>query len=204
MSLVMTFATNDYVVMSGDYRRVMVDNRNIYFDDCPKVFPVNKKVLYGFTGDSDVHDYVRVHLKVKDNETVQAVVRKARKLIRAIRTPDIYYSMQFAGISDSGKHEIINISHRDNFKSERTTIPKDGIKWIYAFANEDPEELIQKEFESLSNHSSDSLINMAAKVNKAVGEKDNDVSEECTVLRLEQGEIKMFESVPKVIDTDNV
>lgn len=204
MSLVITYATNDYVVMSGDYRRVKVADENIYFDDSPKIFIVNEKVLCGMTGDIDVQKYLRANLKVNPKETVQSVAKKIKKAIKTIKHPDIYFGTHVTGISDTGKYEIITLSHRDNFKLNRTIVPKDGIRWIISFANEDPEEMIQKEFDSLEDYKSDSMIKLATKINAMIGEADMAVSPECDVLCLEDGNIKISEGSRQVIGAANV
>lgn len=192
MSLVITYATNDYVVMSGDYRCVNVHDENIYFDDSPKAFRVNEKVLCGMTGDVNVKDYLRDTLTVNPKETVQSVAKKIRKAIKTKGFPNIYFGAHIAGISDSGKYEIIILSHRDNFKLNRTIIPKGGIQWMISHAAEDPEEMIQKEINSLEDYSSDSIVKLAAKINATIGAIDKAVSPECDIYCLENGNTKMF------------
>ena len=95
MSLVMTFAMQDFVVMSGDYRRTRVVDESEYYDDTPKVFQINQQVLCGFTGDVDVTTLLRKELEdVNPKATIEAVARKVRKTVS--RLQDAYQVITIA------------------------------------------------------------------------------------------------------------
>lgn len=183
MSLVMAFATEDFTVMSGDIRRVYVEDDSIYFDDCPKVFSINSRVLGGFTGDYDVTIHLRNAItKVNDNATVEAVARFIKKELVKMDKSDIQQTVILAGISDSGKIVIFNISWHNDFKIIKTK-PKPGeIKWEYAFPFVDPGEYIQSKFGELNDCNPDNIAAMAKAVNENVSDTDNYVSKQCNIL----------------------
>jgi hypothetical protein len=184
MSLVMTFATEDFAVISGDFRRTHIKSDDIYFDDTPKVFKLNSNVLGGFSGDCDVTHYLLQELKeLSDKATVEATARFIRRRLKG----DIQQSVILTGLSDSGKITIMEVSHHHNFKPVKVRINPGEIKWHYAFPYVDPGEYIEEQFGQLTECNRETIAALANQVNVKCSESDVRVSENCSVLSIARG-----------------
>jgi len=183
MSLVITFATNDFAVIAGDLRRTHIEDDNVHFDDTPKAYKVNSQVLAGFTGDCDVSKYLINELKsLGDRATIEAAARKIKQLLKKFPREDIYQTIILNGVSDSGKMALIKLTHRSKFRIERISIPTGEIKWLYAYSYEDPNPFIMEKYETIEDCNIESIINLAKTVIEKVSETDIRVSKQCDVL----------------------
>jgi len=185
MSLVMAFATEDFAVISGDFRRTHIADDNIFYDDTPKAFTVNSRVLVGFTGDCDISNHLIQRLKaLGENSTVEAVARFIRKILKSIQRLDIHQTVILTGISDSGKIVILQMSHRDKFKVQKVIVKPGEIKWLYAYSYVDPEGDIQSLYGQLTDCDSETIRDLTKKVNANVSLKDPRVSSECETMTI--------------------
>ena len=183
MTLIISVAYKDFVLVLGDRRQTHIENEDIYFDDMNKIFQVNDKVLLGYAGDVWVIDYLKSVLTVTSKETVQSVARKIRKIIRSIKK-DMYFTVHIAGVSDSGKNELILITHRDGFKLNRIVVPNDEIRWLVSGPNIDAESMFAERYENLNEVNIDTIRSLAIQINQEVAEKDKTVSATCDVLHI--------------------
>ncbi|CAM5433979.1 hypothetical protein SAFG77S_08051 [Streptomyces afghaniensis] len=184
MSLVMTFAMQDFVVMTGDYRRTRVVDEGEYYDDTPKVIQLSPKVLCGFTGDLDITKSLRKELEgLNPKATIEAVARKVRKVATGYK--DAYQTVTIAGKSDSGKMAIIQVSHHNNFRIEKIPVDKGRIEWRFSFGNIDPTEYANEHLSKLTECTPVTIAQLAKGVSEKVSEVDSLVSERCDVLILE-------------------
>jgi hypothetical protein len=187
MSLVMAFATENFAVLSGDFRRTNIDDDNIHYDDTQKVFKINSKVLGGFTGDCDVSFYLQHALRnISDNATVEAVARFVKKELITIKRENLQQTVILTGISDSGKIIIMQISHHENFKIIKIKVPQNEIKWQYSISYVDPGPYIESLFEEIEDCTPANIAALAKVVNEKVGETDIRVSKPCRILSLEK------------------
>lgn len=185
MSLVMAFATDNFAVMSGDFRMTSIEDDNIYFDNMPKVFQINSRVLCGFTGDCDVSRYlIKTLQKINDHSTVEAVTRFIKKELTSIDREDLQQTVILTGISDSGKIVILKISHHEGFKIEKIKVPPGEIKWQYTVSYVDPEPYIESLFGEIEDCTPENIAAMAKAVNEKVNETDIRVSKQCKILSL--------------------
>lgn len=187
MSLIMAFVTEDFAVISGDLRRSKVSNVEIFYDDTRKVFQLNKRILAGFSGDCNVMEYVKEELtSLSNNATVEAAVRLIRSRIRKVvaKREDAQLTVLLAGIGDSGKMTLMEISHFNGFKPQKIDVQPGEIKWHFSYGYIYPEDLVKKRFSELEVVSAESVANMTREVNEEISEKDTLVSRGCDVLGL--------------------
>lgn len=187
MSLIMAFVTEDFAVMSGDLRRTKVSNEDIFYDDTRKVFQLNERILSGFSGDCDVMEYVKEELaSLSDKSTVEAAVRLIRSRMRKViaKREDAQLTVLLAGIGDTGKMTLMEISHFSGFKPQKIDVQPGEIKWRFSIGNESPEELVKDRFSKLEAVNAESVANMARDINEEISEKDALVSRQCDVLAL--------------------
>lgn len=189
MSLVMVFATQDFVVVSGDLRMTHVEDDSIYYDVYPKAFQINQNVLAGFTGDVKVTNELREELKdIEKTNRLEAVTEHVAKLLSE-KWPDAYQTVHLAGISNDGNCKIAILTHRNKFKPEYVTVGPNEIKWQVALAYVDPRPLIDKNYYELleSDHevNAESITKLAKIINEEVSESDVRVSRDCVVVSLE-------------------
>jgi len=183
MSLVMTFAMQDFVVMSGDYRRTRVVDEGEYYDDTPKVFQISPQVLCGFTGDVDVTTLLRKELEgINPKATIEAVARKVRKAVSGLQ--DAYQVITIAGKSDAGKMAIIQVSHRNDFRIEKVRLEKGQLEWRFCIAYEDPTEFVRERVMQLTEFNAESISQLAKEASEKISESDALVSKECDVLSI--------------------
>jgi hypothetical protein len=181
VSLVMAFATEDFAVMSGDFRRTHIKSDEIYFDDTPKIFKLNSNVLGGFSGDLNVtHDLLQELKGLSEKATVEAAARFIKRRLKG----DIQQSVILTGISDSGKITIVEVSHLNNFKPVKVQINSGEIKWHYCFPYVDPEPFIEEIFGQLTDCNRESIAALAHEVNVKCSESDVRVSEKCSILSI--------------------
>lgn len=186
MSLVMTFAMQDFVVMSGDNRRTWVVDEGEYYDDTPKVFQISPQVLCGFTGDVDVTTLLRKELEgVNPKATIEAVARKIRKAVSGIQ--DGYQTVSIAGRSDTGKMSIIQLTHRNNFRIEKVRLEKGQLEWRFCIAYENPTEFVRERVLQLTEFNAESISQLAREASEKISETDALVSKKCDVLSIELG-----------------
>jgi hypothetical protein len=184
----MAFATEDFAVISGDFRRTHIKSDAIYFDDTPKVFKLNSNVLAGFSGDCDVTRDLLQELKgLSENATVEASARFIRGKLKNHAKKDIYLSVILTGLSDSGKMTIVEVSHQHNFKPVKVPIPPGEIKWHYAFPYVDPAEYIEEKFGELTECNPETIAALAHGVNVNCSGLDVRVSEKCSVFSIAKG-----------------
>lgn len=189
MSLVMVFATQEFVVLSGDLRMTSVKDDSVYYDVYPKAFQINQNVLAGFTGDVKVTNDLRGELKdIEKTDQLEAVTEHVAKLLSE-KWPDAYQTVHLAGISNDGNCKIAKIEHRNEFKPEYVTIGSKEIKWEVALAYIDPIPLIDKHYyellESDDEINAESIAKLAKKVNEEVSESDVRVSKDCVIVALD-------------------
>jgi hypothetical protein len=185
MSLVMAFATENFAIMSGDFRRTHIEDDKIHFDDCQKVFKINSRVLGGFTGDCDVSINLLQALKsIKDHSTVEAVARFIKKELNSIDRADLQQTVILTGISDSGKIVIFNISHHNQFKVKKIKPNSGEIKWEYAFPFVDPGPFIESLYQELEDCIPENIASLAEKVNEKASEMDIRVSKQCRIFSI--------------------
>ncbi|MDF2788589.1 MAG: hypothetical protein K0S80_1687 [Neobacillus sp.] len=181
----MAFATENFAVISGDFRRTHIDDENIYYDDTLKVFSINPGVLGGFTGDCDVSKYLIHELKsISDKATVEAVSRFIKKKLKCITRKDMHQTVILTGASDSGKMAILKITHRDGFKVGKIIVKPNEIKWLYAFPSVDPGEYIDEYYDQITDCNYKTISELAEKVNKKASETDNCVSSGCKIISI--------------------
>lgn len=188
MSLVMVFATQEFVVLSGDLRMTSVKDDSIYYDVYPKAFQINQNVLAGFTGDVKVTNELREELKdVEKTNRLEEVTEHVEKLLSE-KWPDAYQTVHLAGISNDGNCKIAILTHRNKFKTEYVTVGPNEIKWQVALAYVDPRPLIDTHYNELMESDDDinaeSIAKLAKKVNEEVSENDVRVSKDCVVVVL--------------------
>ncbi|MBO1005773.1 hypothetical protein [Pseudogracilibacillus auburnensis] len=182
MSLVMAFATEDFAVLSGDLRRTYINDDNEFYDDTPKSFIINSRVLGGLSGDCDISMFLLDKLKqVGEKANIESVARLIRKELRSLKLPDIQQTVILSGLSDNGKVGIIELKHQNKFKIEKIKVPSGEIKWLYAFPYVDPGEIINDYFQSLDEVTIESISELAKLVNEKVSEYDIRVSTECVI-----------------------
>lgn len=181
MSLVMAFATEDFAIMSGDLRRTHIKSDAVFFDDTPKVFRVNKRVLVGFSGDCYATKQVMKGLtEIGSDSSVQAVARLIRKHI----PENAYLFVQLAGFGDGGKMVLAEMSHDTNWRIVKTDIPSGEIRWLHSVAHVNPKPIIEEHYGQLQDVDAEIIANMAREVNEKISETDARVSRECDVLGL--------------------
>ena len=183
MSLVMSIFTEDFIVMSGDQRRIHVEDESIFFDDTPKVFKINERVLVGLAGDVSASSWLSKVMKVKPRSSLDYVAKHIAKKYRELKDkqPDVYASAQIAGVGDNGKVKFAYLSHEDNFKVRYVIPPPGEIKWQYSFHKVNPGELIGKLYKDVEEVSPESIGNLLSKVNTEIGKSDVGVSEMCDI-----------------------
>jgi hypothetical protein len=187
MSLAIVFATSDYSVAAGDFRRVNVNKPDEYYDDTPKLFKVNANVNAAITGDCDFATAVIRTLKdrkVSDKATLEAVTRLIRRCIREHRKPETYASFLLTGKRDNGRTGIVKLTHENDFKPEVTNVKPGEIKWEILYANYDPSEWVSSEVAKLSEASEvsvDSVKGLCGKLFEYVSDKDEYVSRKHSV-----------------------
>ncbi|MCC2250383.1 hypothetical protein JUJ52_10440 [Virgibacillus sp. AGTR] len=185
MSLVMTIAMHDFVVMSSDLRAVHVEDEQIKKEGVRKVFRFNEKVVYGLTGDLDVFDDLNTHLSEHKSEkaNVQAVSRIIRKYLRK-RLDDnseIQLRAHIAGIGDGNKVTIIELNHDDNYKQHKTLPGPEDAYWRTMYCRVPPMPKIEERFGELNDCTPESISALLREVNAEVAQEDGSVSEECEV-----------------------
>jgi hypothetical protein len=185
MSLVMAFATENFAVISGDFRRTNIDDDNIYYDDMPKVFRINSCVLGGFTGDCDVSGYLIQKLKkISGTATVEAAARFIKKELKSIEREDMHQTVILTGLSDSGKIVILKMTHREGFKIGKTIVSPGEIKWQYTVSYVDPGEYIESMFSEIDDCTAENIAAMAKTINEKVSETDIRVSKQSKILSI--------------------
>lgn len=184
MSLVMVIATENFIVMSGDYRRTYISDESVVFDDTPKVFSISNHVLIGLTGDIGPSKQILQLVKgtLDEDTSVEGAARFIKKHLKQIVTKDTQQTIHIAGKARNGEPAIIVMTHRNSFKLDRTDIPKNHIKWSATFSFEDPIPLIEKGIAELESITTYSVASLVKKVNEYIGERDPRVSRKCDVL----------------------
>jgi hypothetical protein len=183
VSLVMSIFTEDFIVMSGDHRRIHVEDESNFFDDTPKIFKVNDRVLIGLAGDVSASIWLSKVMKVKSRSSMDYVTKHISKMYRKLqeKQPDVYASAHISGIGDSGKVKYASLSHEDNFKAHYI-IPAPGeIKWQYSFHKVNPGELIECLYEDIKEVSPETIGKLLSEVNSEVGKNDVGVSKVCDI-----------------------
>lgn len=178
MSLVIAYATEHFTVMSGDFRRINIENNDEYYDDTPKIQKVNKGIVLGLTGDCtlslSLSDYV------KNNSFNDLRLEEVAELVSTWLNVNSKEGSQQTVIL-AGCNELVTISHENKFSPIFERPQKNGIIWRMAFANVNPEPLILKELNNIKKLTSKSIRNLAKKVNKQVAKEDTFVSERCSL-----------------------
>jgi len=186
MSLVIAYLTPDFSVMSGDIRRVHVEDHDIYFDDSPKVFKINSKVSIGMTGDRKVTLDLIDHLKNKDLRkcTINAVSRICRKWLLENSKSDTMQTVIISGLADDNKIAAITLKHEDCYKLHIQKSAEGNIFWRVAYGNINPVPFIEKELSELDAISPGVCEGLAKRVNGSVSISDNFVSKQSTVITI--------------------
>lgn len=185
MTVVVSLATDNFVVFAADRRRVCVDNENEFYDDMRKHCRVNNQVIIGFSGDYDTTLKCIQYLKEQtlENATVQAVSTKIRRFLKdeLKKNKEMQQTVIVGGIGDGNKITLIQMNHRNNFQIDKVVPGKDHFNWRLAYANVSPEPIIEKELTKINAAKEiltvEKAIDIAAKCITYVGKQDNYISE---------------------------
>lgn len=184
MTLVMGFATDNYVVFAADRRCTSVENENEYYDDMRKHLRINKKVIAGFSGDFNTTLKCIQHLRKQslENSTVQAVSFNIRRFLKSQHRKDnkMEQTVIVGGIGAKNKITLIQMTNKDKFQLKKIVPGTNHFNWFLAYADVSPEPIIEKEIHEL-NEMGESLtaqkaIEIAVKSVKYVSGKDKFVS----------------------------
>ncbi|MEI3606896.1 hypothetical protein SPD48_14425 [Pseudogracilibacillus sp. SE30717A] len=186
MSMVNAFITENFIVMSGDHRRVYIEDNDVYFDDAPKLFQINDRVLIGYTGDYDIRLKLHAYLTKRDLKTVSPneVARICRRWLERRAKVDTQQRILIGGLDDKRKPVIIEITHDNDYEPTYITVEPGHINWRLIYANENPEPFIEEELAKIEELNPQACAELARTVNKQVAEKDSFVSPSCDVGRL--------------------
>lgn len=184
MSMVNAYITDNFIVMTGDYRRVLVADTDVYYDDAPKVSRVNERVILGLTGDYNVSIDLRKLLGGSNIDDMSAVevAELCRQWLVDNPKEDTQQSVTVAGLDSEGSPVIITVSHSDGYTPQLRTVEPERIEWSLSYANESPEPYITEELGEIDILTPDTCAELAKNVNEKVAEKDSYVSPECDVL----------------------
>lgn len=190
MTLVATFATNDFAVMVGDRRRTNVKDTIIQFDDCTKVVKVNNKLLVGHSGDyyiaMDMIDILSPY--IKEDDPLEKVVYSFKCFIdslwnKGLDKDKVQLTLHFAGVLENGHLGIARISSFEDYQIVPIDIPSGQIMWDLSIANHNPSEW-------LSSHNFKGITvgyikRLAKRLVKEVSRKDNFVSKDYDIVSIE-------------------
>ncbi len=184
MTLLLAFATTDFVYFSGDNRITQVDDEKVYHDDIRKVYRINNHAMFAFSGDYNVTVSLTNFIKSQSflNSNVQAIARKISRYLRNILNENkmIQQGVFIGGVGDGNKITMINMGHEDNFKLKKIVPEQDHIKWEIRSSIISPYEYIDESVKtSVANGEIidlDKIEKIVAGVYKFVSDNDAYVS----------------------------
>lgn len=184
MTLLVAFATNDFVYFSGDNRITQVDDESIYHDNIRKVYSINDHVMFAFTGDYNVTVSLVNFIKKQSfsNSNVQAISRKISRYLREIKKEDseMLQGIIVGGIGDGNKITMISMGQEDNFKLKKVIPERDHIKWETRSAIINPHEYIDERVKTFTengkNLNLENVEEIVSNVYKYVSDNDDYVS----------------------------
>lgn len=186
MSMVNAYITEHFIVMTGDHRRVHIEDNDVYFDDASKLFQINDRVLIGYTGDYDITLKLRAYLDKRDLKAASPneVARICRRWLARQSKDDTQQCVLIGGLDDNENTVLIEITHYNGYEPIYITAEPGRINWRLIYANESPEPFIYEELKMIDELTPEACAELARTVNKRVAKKDNFVSPTCDVVML--------------------
>ncbi|MBP1913240.1 hypothetical protein J2Z23_000172 [Lederbergia galactosidilyticus] len=183
MSMVTAYITEHFIVMTGDYRRVHIEDNSEYFDDARKLFQINDSVLIGYTGDYAISLKLQAYLDKKDLKTASPaeIARICRRWLNRRAKTDTQQRILIGGLDAKGKPAIIELTHDNDYEPTVINVEAGRIDWRLIYANVDPTPFIEEELGKLEETSPDSIAELARKVNERVAGEDSFISPACDV-----------------------
>lgn len=172
MTVIIAFATNDYVLFATDRRTTNMLDTSEYYDVVLKSQKINDSVILAFSGDTYISDDSKEFLKSQDlsKANVQAVARKIRRHLKKVKEdkPDMQQTVIIGGIGDGNRVTLIQLRYINDFKIEKFVLNPNEYRYLTAFADEEVVPYLEDGINTLMDNEEGLTIENVSELTKEI------------------------------------
>lgn len=192
MTMIASFATQDYALMVSDLRRTNMNDLTEFYDDCPKTQKINDNILVGYSGNAELAKNILNFLtpQFPVNASIEFIASVLKRQIEILSAMDIMkneldVTFHLVGTDETGQMSLTQISQFNGFDYKFIKPLKNEIKWTISYAGYDPEQWLSKRINNSNGLTLGKLKKIATDLILHTSKKDKFVSPKCEIRIIE-------------------